>query len=183
MTLEDVLDGIGEREGLVYEEPPKIDQPTGPYGVTLPVLMADRGGLATLADLKALTPDEARTILQRTLERELATRRFNAITYEPLRIQLLDYAWNSGEARAIRWLQRTVLLPAALVTGVIDDRTLVALARLPAVLINNALAAERAHAAYHGGAAPPFAAGVARRAIDFTVPLDGPLPEGSVLTT
>lgn len=174
MTLDDVLDSIRDREGTVYAEPPAIDQPTGPYGITVPVLSSARGHACTRDDLRELTVDEARDICRNRMLAEIRQHGFDRIGDDNLRAQMLDYAWNSGTSRAVRWLQRTVGLTSGFVTGAIDDRTLAALARLPARLVNNAMAAQRAHAAYHGGTDQKFAAGVARRAIEFVnmPPLD-----------
>lgn len=185
MTLDELVAATMVREGP-YAEPPTIDQPTA-YGITAAALAEDRAipiSQVTSADLKALTEPQAAGVIKRRLQRALSVVGLDRIAYEPLRIELLDYGFNSGNARAIRWLQRTVLLPPAFVTGRIDDRTLLALSRLPPVLVTNALAAERAHAAFHGGAGgEQLAVGVARRAIAFTVRLDAPLPDGSVETT
>jgi lysozyme family protein len=173
MTIDQILDDVAVREGLRYEDNPKrIDQPTGPYGITLPVLSAARGRPCTLADLKALTPAEAREITRATIIRELRALGFDRIVDERLRLQLLDFSWNSGAERAIRWLQRTVGLAPQFVDGRIGPKTLLALAKLPGFLVNNALAGERAHAAYHGGVRTDLAPGVAHRAIEFVVPTE-----------
>jgi lysozyme family protein len=178
MTEDQFLDAVGQREGLEYAEPPAIDQPTGPYGITLPVLSAYRARPCTIADLRALTPADAREIVRANVRNDLQKLGFNKIAFEPLRWQCLDYAWNSGEERAIRWLQRTVGVPEGFVTGVMDDRTIRSLnviSSLPGGLIraiNNALAGERAHAALNAGTAPKFADGVAKRAISFVIRLD-----------
>lgn len=177
MTEEQSLDALGVREGLTYSEPPRNDQPTAAYGITLATLTLDRGRACTVADLKALTVDEARDIARRKLQRDMAANGLAQIAFEPLRMQLLDFGFESGMQRAIRWLQRTVGIPEPFVTGSIDARTLIALNKLPSTLVNNALAGERAHAAYHGGVKEDnLQAGVARRAIEFVLPLDTGVP-------
>jgi lysozyme family protein len=185
MTEAELIDAILDREGREYEEPPQIDQPTAAGGITAAALAEDRGlpvSDITPAALRAVTVEQARGIIGRKMRRLARDARFDRIAFEPLRAQLLDYAWNSGEERAVRWLQRTVGIAEGFLTGRIDDRTLVALNRYPPVLINNALAASRAHAAYHGGTAPKFAEGVAHRAIEFVISTVGDL-EGEVVET
>lgn len=174
MTEDQFLDALAEREGTKFAEPPAIDQPTGPYGIVLATLTLDRGHLCTVAELKNLPAGAAREVARRKIQRDVIAAGLNQIGYEPLRWQVLDFGYESGMARAIRWLQRTVGLSEPFVTGSLDGRTLLALNRLPGPLVNNALAGERAHAAYHGGTEPQFAAGVARRAIEFILPLDAP---------
>lgn len=171
MTEADFVELVLTEEGRVYAEPPHIDQPTGPGGVTLPELAHFRGTSPTVADLRALTLDEAKRIIaQRFHDPDLA-----GLTDEALRVQVLDYAYNSGKATAIRWLQRTAnafLARASVdrlnVDGMLGPRTVAIINSLPPIPLNNALAAERAHAAYHGTMALKFAAGVAHRAIEFT---------------
>lgn len=173
MTEDQFIEATLDREGRQYAEPPQIDQPTGPGGITLPVLSKWRGRLCTVDDLRTLTVDESRAILRARIRQALSALHFDRIAFEPLRYQMLDYAWNSGEERAVRWLQRTAGLPEAQVTGVVDDRTIAAVQAYPPALLNNALAASRAHAAWHGGTGEQFAAGVARRAIEFVIDIVG----------
>lgn len=169
MTLDDLVNVTIVREGG-YAEPPAVEQATK-FGVTVPSLSAWRARPCTVGDLKALTLTDAQQFYRDRFALNLQANGFDRIADEHLRVQLLDYGVNSGAARAVRWLQRTV---GVSVTGVIDDRTLKALSGLPAALVNNALAGERAHAAWHGGVQANDATGVARRAIDFVVPLDQP---------
>jgi lysozyme family protein len=172
MTLDAFVTGIFDREGRTYEEPPRIDQPTGPGGVTLPVLCAYRGRRCTVDDLRRLTVAEAGAILRWTIDLALTRWHFDRIAYEPLRLQLLDFAWNSGEGLAVRWLQRTVLLPEAAVDGVIGPQTLAALDALNPVLVHNALAAQRAHMVLTSRKiAKKFKGGVINRALGFVLPV------------
>lgn len=170
MTLDDLVNVTIVREGG-YAEPPAVEQPTK-FGITVPSLAAWRNRPCMVSDLKALSLEEAQQFYRDRFTTNLREQGFDRIADEHLRVQLLDYAVNSGPARAVRWLQRTIGLVPELVTGIIDDRTLKALRVLPGYLVNNALAGERAHAAWHGGVQANDAAGVARRAIDFIVPLD-----------
>ena len=168
MTSDQFVDLVLREEGTTYAEPPHIDQPTGPGGVTVPELTAFRGTPQTAADLRLLTIAEAKQIIvKRFHDPDLAR-----LADDALRVQVLDFAYNSGKATAVRWLQRTAnaFLPVTdqlTVDGVLGNRTIDAINRLPAIPVNNALAAERAHAAYHGAVAPAFAAGVAHRAVEF----------------
>jgi lysozyme family protein len=176
VTQDQFIEMVLDEEGRVYEEPPKIDQPTGPGGVTLPELCTFRGTKATVDDLKVLSIDEAKRIIaKRFIDPQL-----QAILDEHLRVQVLDYAYNSGKATAVRWLQRTAnsflssarsTADALNIDGIVGSRTLAIINSLPPLPLNNALAGERAHAAYHGGTQPKFAAGVAHRAIEFIVAL------------
>lgn len=176
MLLDDVVAATLQREGLRYTEPPENDQPTGVGGITLAALAAYQGSPATIAQLKALTIDDASAIIRKRFEDDLGRLHFAQIGYEPLRVQMLDFAYNSGEARAVRWLQRTVGLAGLFVTGQMDDRTWRAMAGISSVLLNNALAATRAHAAIGGGVADVhLQAGVMRRAIEFVVVPGGAL--------
>lgn len=175
MTLDDLVAATLDREGRVYRAPPGIDQPTAPGGVTLPALTAYRGHPCTVADLEAFTVDDAVGYIQARFQNDLSRLRFDQITYEPLRVQLLDFGYESGEARAVRWLQRVLGLAGPALTGVVDARTLLQLSKLPFTLVNNALAGARAHAAYHGAVPQQnLQAGVAHRAIEFVVALDEP---------
>lgn len=175
MTEDLFLDRLGIEEGLAYAGPPAIDQPTGPYGITLATLEDDRARPCTVGDLKALSAADAREVARRKIRRDIAAAGLALIGFEPLRYQVLDYGYESGMELAIRWLQRVVGLTGLSVTGRMDPRTVASLNQLPASLVNNALAGGRAHAAYHGGTQPQFAAGVARRAIEFVLALDEPM--------
>jgi lysozyme family protein len=170
MDLDTFITALFDREGRTYAEPPTIDQPTGPGGVTLPVLTAYRGRACTIADLRALSITEAEAIIRWTIDHALTAWHVERIAYEPLRLQLLDFMWNSGEARAIRWLQRAVGLPAAAVDGVIGPQTLATLAAHDPLLVNNALVALRAHMVSTSRTMRPVdKRGVLERALIFVV--------------
>lgn len=175
MTEQEFVDLIFGEEGRTYAEPPRADQPTGPGGVTLPELLAFRARPVLLADLKALTIAEATQIIKRRFhDPDLA-----GVMNEALRVHMLDYAYNSGKARAVRWLQRTAnaflsaraTVDPLTIDGILGVRTLAVINSLPPIPLNNALAGERAHAAY-AVLDPKFAPGVARRALTFVIPLD-----------
>jgi lysozyme family protein len=175
MTEDQFIDGVFDREGRTFEEPPRIDQPTAPGGVTRAVLSAFRGRPCTVEDLRALTVLEAREVIRWTVRRDLARCGFDRIAFEPLRLQVLDFAWNSGEGLATRWLQRALGMAEPLVTGVMDARTVGSLAAVPGPLViavHNALAAERAHMVRASTRIDQkFKCGVMGRAIDFVIPV------------
>lgn len=181
MTVDEVVEDVMQREGRVFSGPPTNDQPTGPGGITLPRLTAWRGRPCTVKDLQALTVEEARRIVQADVQSRLRVLRFDQLLYEPLRVQMLDFAHQSGAERAVRWLQRTVGMSGVMVTGIIDERTIANVNRATSygliATVNNALAAERAHFAL---AQKPDGDeliqdnqkyGVLRRAVSFVVPL------------
>lgn len=176
MTIDDLIAATFDREGRSYAAPPDIDQPTAAGGITLPVLEQFLGRPATISDLKALTVATATPIVRWQIDQAMTRYRFHRIVFEPLRVQLFDFGYNSGYERAIKWLQRMAGVPEAAVDGVLGDHTLLALDRWPPVLINNALAAERAYLAMNGAVAAKYAAGVARRALDFVLTTEGDQP-------
>ena len=150
MTEEELIDGIGDREGRVYAEPPQTDQPTGPYGITLDTLRAflrpahDRSNwndaTVSVRDLQDLAPDRAREVVRWCLQRLLTASHLEAIAFEPLRLQMLDFAYNSGDRLAIRWLQRVLRVER---TGTMNDATVNLLRLSDAWLVNQALVAAR----------------------------------------
>lgn len=143
MTEEQLIDGIFAREGDEYGDQttdPPIDQPTGRGGITLATMRAYLGRPATIEDLKALTHDDARRIVQWVIDNLVRTYQLDAIAFEPLRVQLIDFAYNSSAALAIRWLQRCLQVPR---TSIMDGPTRLALQDAPPFLLNQALIAAR----------------------------------------
>lgn len=148
MTEDQLVDDIFEREGDRYGDEhtvPRIDQPTGAGGITLGTLrayVADTGAaLAVSVDtLRALTRRTAAPIVRWNLERLSKDQRFSEIDDTQLRLQMLDFAYNSGPSLAIRWLQRVLRVPR---TGVMDRATLAALAASDEWLVNQALVGAR----------------------------------------
>jgi lysozyme family protein len=98
-------------------------------------LSAYRGQPATVEDVKRLTKDEAKGIY-----RTMYIRPFDAIPFESLRVQLVDYGVTSGPETAIRALQAVLGVP---VDGIIGPRTLTALSVWPWRFVNNSLVAVR----------------------------------------
>lgn len=143
MTETEIVDDIYEKEGDAYGDlttHPPIDQPTGRGGITLETLTDYLGHPASIDDLKALTRDQAKQIIRWKLRRLQTAAQLGGIAFEPLRLQLIDFAYNSGPALAIRWLQRVLRVPR---TGVIDGLTRSALLDADPWLVNQALVGAR----------------------------------------
>lgn len=173
MTIDQLIDAIFAQEGDQYGDPhtvPPIDQPTGRGGITLPTLTAYRGRPCTVADLQALSQLEARAIVRWVLDRLLVGWRIAQIAPESLRLQLLDFAYNSGPALAYRWLQRVLRVPR---TGRLDAATTAALASQDWWLVNQALVAARLQmidrATDGGTIAKRYEEGLENRALSFSL--------------
>ena len=153
MTEDQLLDAIFEREGDDYADQtttPPTDQPTGRGGIILATLRQylaetlDRQLEGTVEQLKRLTHEQARVIVRWKVRRLAQESGLSKIDYEPLRLQLLDFAYNSGTPLAIRWLQRVLGVPR---TGVMDPTTVAAakypdFKRIP-IWLNESLVAAR----------------------------------------
>lgn len=169
MTTEQVIDGILAREGGFVNKKADHGGATK-YGITARTLGLWRGygRAATVSEVQALTEDEARRYYR---ERVIGTSPFTAVTYEPLRVQLIDFGINSGNDRAVRWLQRAMGLPPA--SNVLTPALLGRVNALPGVLVNNALVAARLRMVddWTDGAADQkqFEEGVESRALAFFV--------------
>lgn len=144
MTESDILTHLLAREGTfraAVRRPNGTMDPDTMYGITAITLGAYRGlgRPATRDEVKALKEPEARAIYRKQY---ILAPGFlpAAITYEPLRIQCIDFGINSGQARAIRWLQRVLRVP---VTSVLDLATRNALTLHAGHLVNDALVAAR----------------------------------------
>ena len=137
MTVDQIIDGIIEREGRKYTNLASDRGGPTKFGITLADLSSWRKRKCTADDVKALQEPEARAIYE---TRYISEPGFAQIIDLPLRVQLIDFGVNSGPERAVRWLQRAIGTP---VTGQIDATMLDLLPRLPARLVNNALVAAR----------------------------------------
>jgi len=138
MTDADLISGILAREGGYVNNPSDKGGPTK-YGITASTWGLEQryGRIATRAEVKAITEDQARDFYKR---KYIDQSPFRVVGYEPLRAQLIDFGINSGNARATRWLQRACGLP---VTGLMDERTMLLLNAYPGHILNNALVAAR----------------------------------------
>ena len=118
MTDADVIDALLLREGG-YQDDPKDPGNAGggatSFGITSATWGTYRrlGRPATKDEIRAITRDQAVVFYQTLLQ----ASPFHAITYEPLKVQLEDFGVNSGNALAIRWLQRVLRVP---VTSAMD---------------------------------------------------------------
>jgi lysozyme family protein len=143
MTEDQLIDDVFVKEGLTYGDQttsPPIDQPTAPGGIVLGTLSAYLGRTATLAELQALTVETARPIVRWKLRSLAVGQGFDRIAFEPLRLQVIDFSYNSGPGLAIRWLQRVLRVPR---TSRMDSATFFALAHYDEFLVNQAYVAAR----------------------------------------
>lgn len=148
MTEDHLVEDVFAKEGVRYGDQhtrPPIDQPTAAGGITLDTLReyvaATGSPLApTVATLKLLTKQTAAPIVRWKLRQIARVHRFERIVFEPLRLQMIDFSYNSGPGLAIRWLQRVLRVPR---TGVMDQATFVALFATDAWLVNQAMVAAR----------------------------------------
>lgn len=148
MTIDDLIGDIFVREGDKYGDQtttPPIDQPTARGGITLKTLQAfydakEPGRTATITDLKDMTHVKASEIIRWLLESESDRNHLSCIKYEPLRVLLIDFIYNSGAPLAMRWLQRVLRVPR---TSKMDDATVKALESSDAWLVHHALIAAR----------------------------------------
>jgi lysozyme family protein len=130
ITEEQLVDGVFVREGDAYgdkDTKPPIDQPTARGGLTLDVVAAYMRAMGrpapTVQTLKDMTHAEARAIVRWEMQQLAHEHGLDQIPSEPLRLQVLDWAYNSGPALAIRWLQRVLGVKR---TGVMDPVTVAA---------------------------------------------------------
>jgi lysozyme family protein len=143
-SIRSIIADIFIKEGDVYEEPPKIDQPTGRGGITLATLksyaLLNGRSAVNLETLKNLTRPEAEAVISWKLSRLMVEMNLHVVSFEPLRLQLLDFGYNSGGPLAIRWLQRVLNVPR---DGKIGPVTAEALRHENSRLVHQALIAAR----------------------------------------
>jgi lysozyme family protein len=148
VSLDDLVESVFAKEGVTYGDKdthPPIDQPTGAGGITLDSLHAFIAATAsplapTIATLRLLTKETAAPIVRWQLQNLSTQARLDVIVFEPLRLQMIDFAYNSGPALAVRWLQRVLRVPR---TGHIDEMTETALRNDDPWLVNQALVGAR----------------------------------------
>lgn len=136
MTTDELIADTLNREGGYVNNPADKGGPTA-FGVTAAAWGAYRRlqRHATPEEMQAMTHADAAGFYFAQLQ----ASPFGVLA-DPLRAQIFDFGVNSGEARATRWLQRTLCVP---VTGVMDARTLQAVRASSVLLVNNALVAAR----------------------------------------
>lgn len=172
MNYDSIVDAIFIKEGDVYAE---VDQPTGRGGITLPVLQAFTEAMTgdilhrlTRLDLQSLTHAQAREVIEWFLHKLSGEMGLEHITYEPLQLQLLDFGYNSGGPRAIRWLQRVLNIPR---TGKMDANTLAVLGKVSLWLTHHALIGARLQMIHRWADAPEnqkYEDGLVTRALSFS---------------
>lgn len=148
MTEERLIDDVFGKEGDTYGDQttsPPIDQPTARGGITLATLQEyydakEPGRRATVLELKQLSHPQARVIVRWKLARVATKAGLDVIAFAPLKLQLVDFAYNSGEGLALRWLQRVLRVPR---TSKMDAATVDALVKVDQWLVNQALIAAR----------------------------------------
>ncbi len=151
VIADDLVAAIFAVEGVRYGDrttSPPIDQPTAAGGITLGCLRdyvrATGAALPVHVEtLKSLTKETATPIVRWKLRDLAHANGFDLIQFEPLRNQMIDWAYNSGPGIAIRWLQRVLGVPR---TSVMDAVTVAAvrypdLARIPVWMSESLLAA------------------------------------------
>lgn len=181
VTEERLIDDVFAKEGDHYGDQttsPPIDQPTARGGLTLPVVRkyAAAHGLPvpTIQTLKDMTHATAREIVRWVLRQLAKQHRIDEIPYQPLRVQVLDFAYNSGPALAIRWLQRVLGVPR---TGRMDAVTVAAVLypdpKRAHLWIHQSLVAARLQmidmATDSGSVSKKFEEGLENRALTFSL--------------
>lgn len=122
----DPIGDLIEREGGYVHHPADHGGPTK-FGITMATLTAWRGHVCTEAEVRALTPTEARAIY---VSEYLEKPRIDQIPHSTLRDMMLDIAVMSSPGRAIRLLQQCLHDEhgqALIADGVIGTNTLRAL--------------------------------------------------------
>ena len=137
MTEDELIEDVYDKEGRVYGDAhthPPIDQPTAPGGIILDTLSAYLGRPATLRELQGLTLDTSRPVVRWKLREVQRTLGIEALPYEPLKLAIVDFYYNSG-TYAIKWLQRVLRVEP---DGVVGPQTLDALWAQDAWLVHHA---------------------------------------------
>jgi len=119
-SLERSIKLVFGHEGGYVNNPKDPGGPTK-FGITQATLKAWRKKAVTIADVKALTLDEASQILRKQYWGSIAGDRLP----EGLDHAVFDFAVNSGPAQAVRSLQRVV---GAMPDGIMGTKTLAAIA-------------------------------------------------------
>ena len=103
MTIDQIIDGLIEREGGYVHDPVDRGGPTN-YGITQRTLRAWRGQAVIPGDVRAMTQSEARAIYR---QRYVDAPGFATLP-DPLRAQVIDNAVLSGPRQAVKDLQRAI---------------------------------------------------------------------------
>jgi lysozyme family protein len=114
MTTAAIINGVLDREGAEFDDDPADRGGPCKFGVTLPVLAEFRGQSVTVAQLQALTREEAAEVYEHLY---LNRSGFLHIADERARVLLLDFAVNSGIGTATKALQRLLGVEADGICG------------------------------------------------------------------
>lgn len=132
-TIDEIIDGLLDREGKEFtDDPDDVGGPTK-FGITQKTLSKWRGYHCTKGEVQALQEHEARAIY-----REMYVKRFDGIKWLPLRVFLVDWHVNGGGP--IPRMQRILKVTP---DGVIGKDTLAALAEYDEEDIHTELWRER----------------------------------------
>ena len=142
MTTDDYIDELLAREKGYQDDPRDKGNADGGatnWGITSKTWGAYKqfGRPATRAEIKAITRADATEFYRHEY---FLRSPFQVVQDEALRVQLIDFAVNSGSSLALRWLQRTLAVP---VTGVMDPLTVRVVNSYPGHLVNKALCCAR----------------------------------------
>ena len=122
MTIDQIIDGLIEREGGYVHDPVDRGGPTN-YGITQRTLRAWRGQAVIPGDVRAMTQSEARAIYR---QRYVDAPGFAKLP-DPLRAQVVDDGVLSGPRQAVKDLQRAI--GGVTVDGRLGPKTRAALTR------------------------------------------------------
>lgn len=135
MTLNDIIDGILEREGGFVDHLADLGGATK-YGITRATLTDWRGRPVSVDDVRNLTEDEARQIYR---EQYIVRPGFLSIQNEAVRALVVDCAVNHGVLRAVKMLQHSAHV---FTDGILGPNTIAAVNRMtPAALYRRLCAA------------------------------------------
>lgn len=136
MTTDQLIDGIIAREGGFVSSSADRGGATC-YGVTAATLGGWRhlNRQATVAEVRALKPEEARAIYKAQY-----CAPFACVPFDHLQATLIDFGVTSGVTTAIKALQGVLDVP---VDGILGERTRTAIAVLPWRLVNAGVIAAR----------------------------------------
>lgn len=125
MTVDEILDGVLEREKGYVNNPADRGGPTK-YGITQATLSSWLGRAATVAEVEALAPDQAREIYR---ARYYVGPGIDRIVGAPVQVAVVDCAVLHGPRTAIQLLQRALGVKD---DGIIGTGTAIAAAQVDA---------------------------------------------------
>jgi lysozyme family protein len=133
-AIDNLITHVIEREGGYVNHASDRGGPTN-WGITQGTLAASRGRPVSIADVQALTQDEARKIYRANYFAGL-----DDVTDPRVLEFLFDYAVNSGTRRAVKALQTVIGVPA---DGAFGPQSKAALAKVNQASLYGPLIAER----------------------------------------